>query len=415
LVTNICHHIEEDEYDEISDIELERSVHRVLLQLSNLKQQNKEFDHIEKFHEHLGDEFGTDATNDYTVVFPLNIPQDYVDQYGLTFKAYGVPVRPIDFDEGTRLLENVEEERDRSNQETLKELLDQYPISKFTERYDHSFWEISLSENSIQSVITTITRTIRTVIGKINYTEYGAVETRIEIDVLLDGAREGRNCVMPPLFYLLFSEGNFRSWRSDETLIRQDGIYLSEGFDDEYSLRTFPHEESRSVDENIASALREFGMGVAAQSNRNAFLHYWQALEEATLIDEYAGSKEPLNRLEPFVTVSPEGVYSNVVEWIAKKRNRLIHSGKNTVILVKDVELLHYLVSVSIDSLYELRSRDVAEIRGIMKYGDKSKRELDHIITQHEDEISDKETEIDSSKVVLSEARAARKWRQERS
>lgn len=415
LITNICHHVDEnDDYQDEADISLERGVHQVLLRMSNLKQNDEDFDYEERFYEELANELQPEEEITYRVIFPLNIPQEDVDQLDLAFKAYGIPVRPLDFDEGSDLFVKAREQSSSSHMDSLSEYLDQYPVSPFPDRFEDSFWELHLASRSEQSVLTTATKVIRTVVGKINYTEFRDDETPVVIDTLLDNTREAQDCVTPPSFYLLYIDGSFDAWQPDDTVSPRLGVPLSESFDDEYGrLRSLPRQESRPIDENIASALREFALGLSAQHNREAFLYYWQAIEEASLINEYEGSSEPLERLQPFISLSPQATYSDIIERIVSKRTRLVHSGRDTEVLMKDIKLLRYLAAQGIDAVYGLRDREEDEVRGIMKYGDKEMRELQDIIKQHQDNIEEHQEDMEKSRELLMKVKAAKQWRQE--
>ena len=415
LITNICQHVDENEdYQDAADISLEQSIHRVLLRMSDLKRSDEAFDYENRFYKELAEELEPETELTYRVIFPLNIPQDDVERFDLTFKAYGVPVRPLNFDEGKDLLMEAQEQGSPPHTESLTEYLEQDSVSLFPDSFEHSFWELQLSSRSEQSVLTTATRVSRTVAGKINYTELKNEEVPLVIDALLDSTREEQHCVTPPSFYLVFGEDSFQTWRPDDGISPRQGFSLSERFDDDYGrLRSLPREESRPIDENIASALREFALGLSAQNNREAFLYYWQALEEATLIDEYEGSNEPLERLKPFVSISPRETYSDVIKRFVSKRTRLVHSGRDTEVLVKDVKLLRYLATQGIDAIYELRDRGEDEVQGIMKYGDKGERELQDIIKQHRKDIDTHQEEAERTRELLAKAKAAKKWQQE--
>lgn len=415
LITNICQHVDEnDEYQDAADISLERAIHEVLLRMSNLKQSGEDFDYEARFYEELAEELESEAELTYRVVFSLNIPQEDVERFDLGFKSYGISVRPLDFEEGNDLLAEAKEQSSSPHMESLTEFLNQHPVSMFPDQFEHSFWELYLSGRSEQSVLTTAIKVVRTIVGKINYTEFRDEEIPVAVDTLLDNTRDDQDCVTPPSFYLLFTEDSLEAWRPDDTISPRLGVALSERFDDEYSrFRSLPREESRPIDENIASALREFGLGLTAQNNREAFLYYWQALEEATLIEEYEGSREPLERLKPFISLSPQDTYSDVIERIVSKRTRLVHSGRDTEVLVKDIRLLQDLVTQAIDAVYELRDREEREVRGIMKYGDKETKEIQDIIEQHEGDIEEHQEGVENTQELLAKARAAKQWKQE--
>ncbi|MFC7027866.1 hypothetical protein ACFQH8_10930 [Halomicroarcula sp. GCM10025710] len=126
------------------------------------------------------------------------------------------------------------------------------------------------------------------------------------------------------------------------------------------------------MDSDIADAFRALQSGLTATTNENAFLYYWRGIEEITLHARGARSQEALDRTLPLVRDEFDlEILESITEDLAEKRNEIVHSGIESPVYVRDVNLLRQLLFLSIEEMLSLRNDQYTrkQILGVLKRG----------------------------------------------
>jgi hypothetical protein len=102
-------------------------------------------------------------------------------------------------------------------------------------------------------------------------------------------------------------------------------------------------------------------------------------------------------------------ILESITEDLAEKRNEIVHSGIESPVYVRDVNLLRQLLCLSIEEMLSLRNDKYTrrEIMGVLKRGLKDEGQLEKAEMDLEEERSEKDS-------MLEEIEGARRWQKKR-
>lgn len=409
LLRRLCSEVQK--WDQVDD-QLEEE-HLELLIHQSLNEATQEDDVTGAFHRELRTTLDSTSTTPFRIVFPLNIRERRNETAPRTISANSTMIRKLDEDRWDELNEQAKSSYETDNNDQSYEEFLQNASERIVSNRHNTFYEFETEARNSDIAISLLSQDLDIILGKLNFTTIDSSLDQTPLEELRSLDRSLPEAIVRPRFYLVMEEGEYQDYHIGSRHEAYSGLRLPRGFEADFdSLRQFPVEAaSQEVDSDIADAFRALQSGLTATSNENAFLYYWRGIEEITLHARSATSKEALERTLPLVRDEFDlEILESITEDLAEKRNEIVHSGIESPVYVRDVNLLRQLLFLSIEEMLSLRNDKYTrtEIIGVLKRGLKDEGQLE----KAEEDIKKERSEKNS---ILEEIEGARRWKKERS
>ena len=409
LLRKLCSEVRKwDEADEqLEEEHLEFLIHQYL----NVA--NQDDDVTGAFQRELRTTLGSTPTRQFRIVFPLNIREGRSETAPRTISANSTTIRKLDEDRWNEINEEAKNSLQADNNDQSYDQFLQEASERIVSNRHNIFYEFETEARDSNIAISLLSQDLDIILGKLNFTVIDSSLDQTALEELRSLERSLPEAIVHPRVYLVMEEGEYQDYHAGSHRESYSGIRLPRGFEADFdSLRQFPVEAaSQEVDSDISDAFRALQSGLTATTNENAFLYYWRGIEEITLHTRGAKSLEALERTLPLVRDDFNlEILESITEDLAEKRNEIVHSGIESPVYVRDVNLLRQLLFLSTEEMLSLRNDPYTrrEIVGILKRGLKDEGQL----KKAEDDVKKERSEKNS---VLEEIKGVRRWKKERS
>ncbi|WP_336021524.1 hypothetical protein [Halobellus salinisoli] len=387
--------------------------HLELLIHQSLNEANQDNENVTgAFQKELRTTLSSTPTRRFRIVFPLNIRERGNETAPRTISANTTTIRKLEEDQWDELNEEAKNPSETiNNNQSYNEFIQDSSERLISSRHN-VFYEFETKARDSKIAISLLSQDLDIILGKLNFTAIDSSLDQTALEELRSLDRTLPEAFVRPGVYLVMEEGEYYDYHIGARYESYSGLRLPRGFGSDFdSLRQFPMEAAtEEVDSNIADAFRALQSGLTATTNENAFLYYWRGLEEITLHNRGAKSKEALERTLPLVYDEFDlEILESITEDLAEKRNEIVHSGIESPVYVRDVNLLRQLLFLSIERMLSLRRGKYSrrEILGVLKRGLNDKGQL----KMAEKGVKEERAEKDS---ILEEIEGARRWKKER-
>lgn len=408
LLRRLCSEVQNwDQADEqLEEEHLELLIHQ------SLNEANQDDDVTGAFQRELRTTLDSTPTRQFRIVFPLNIREGRKETAPRTISANSTAIRKLDQDQWNELNEEAKNSSNTDDNEQSYDEFLQDASGRIVSKRHNVFYEFETEARNSNIAISLLSQDLDIILGKLNFTATNSSLDQTALEELRSLNRSLPEAIVRPRIYLVVEEGEYQDYQIGARHESYSGFRLPRGFEADFdSLRQFPVEAaSQEVDSNIADAFRALQSGLTATTNENAFLYYWRGIEEITLHARAAKSQEALERTLPLVRDEFDlEILESITEDLAEKRNEIVHSGIESPVYVRDVNLLRQLLFLSIEETLSLRNDKYTrkEIMGVLKRGLKDEGQLEKAETDVIKERSEKDG-------ILEEIEGARRWKKER-
>lgn len=386
--------------------------HLELLIHQSLNEANEDDDITGAFQRELRTTLASTPTKRFRIVFPLNIRERRNETAPRTIGANTTIIRKIEEEHWDELSEEAKNSDETGNNAQSYDEFIQGASERIVSSRHNIFYEFETEARNSNIAISLMSQDLDIILGKLNFTAIDSSLDQTGLEELRSLDRSLPEAIVRPGVYLVMEEGEYHDYHIGSHSESYSGLRLPRGFETDFdSLRQFPVEAaSEEVDSDIADAIRALQSGLTAITNENAFLYYWRGIEEITLHEPGAKSKEALERTLPLVRGEFDlGILESITEELAEKRNEIVHSGIESPVYVRDVNLLRQLLFLSIEEMLSLRKDKYSrrEILGVLKRGLKNEGQIE----KAEKDVKKEKSEKDS---ILEEIEGARRWKKER-
>jgi hypothetical protein len=394
-----------------ADEQLEEE-HLELLIHQSLSEANQDDDVTAAFHRELQTTLGSKPTRQFRIVFPLNIREGRNEAAPHTISANSTTIRKLDGGQWDDINEEAKESAETENGGQSYEEFLQDTSDRIISNRHNVFYEFETEARNCNIAISLLSQDLDIILGKLNFTAIDSSLDQTALEDLRSLERSLPEAIVRPRVYLVKEEGQYQDYYAESHREPYSGLRLPRGFEADFNpLRQFPVEAaSQEVDSDIADAFRALQSGLTATTNENAFLYYWRGIEEITLHARGAKSQEALERTLPLVREEFDlEILESITEDLAEKRNDIVHSGIESPVYVRDVNLLRQLLFLSTEEMLSLRNDKYSrsEIMGVLKRGLKDEGQL----KRAEEDVKKERSEKNST---LEEIEGARRWKKER-
>jgi hypothetical protein len=345
-------------------------------------------------------------------VFPLNIRERQNETAPQTISANTTTIRKLDENQWNELNETAKDSSGvGDNIQSYNEYIQNAPKRIISSRHN-VFYEFRTEARNSNIAVSLLSQDLDIILGKLNFIAIDSSLDQTALEELRSLDRTLPEAIVRPGVYLVMEEGEYHDYDIGSQYDSYSGLDLPRGFEADFnSLRQFPMvAASEEVDADIADAFRALQSGLTATTNENAFLYYWRGIEEITLLDRGAKSKEALERTLPLVRDKFDlEILESITADLAEKRNEIVHSGIESPVYVRDVNLLRQLLFLSVERVLSLRNDEYTrrEILGVLKDG----RKDDDQLKKAENDVKKERSKKDSR---IEEIEGARRWNKEK-
>lgn len=408
LLRRLCSEVRKwDQADEqLEEEHLELLIHQ------SLNEASLEDNITSAFQRELRTTLDSTATEKFRIVFPLNIRERRNESVPRTISANSSTIRKLDKDQWNELHDEAKNSSEtEDNEQSYHEFL-QDASEKIVSSRHNVFYEFETNARNSNIAISLLSQDLDIILGKLNFTAIDSSLNQTALEELRSLDRLLPEAIVRPGVYLVTEDGEYQDYHAGPRHRAYSGLRLPRGFEADFdSLRQFPVEAaSQEVDSGIADAFRALQSGLTATTNENAFLYYWRGIEEITLHARGARSQEALDRTLPLVRDEFDlEILESITEDLAEKRNEIVHSGIESPVYVRDVNLLRQLLFLSIEEMLSLRNDQYTrkQILGVLKRGLVDEEQLGDL----EDNVKEEKSKKDDK---LEEIEGARRWKKER-
>lgn len=395
-----------------ADEQLEEEHLELLIHQSLNEAHQEEEDVTGAFQRDLRTTLGSAPTREFRIVFPLNIRERRNETAPRTLSANTTTLRKLDEDQWNVLHNEAENSSEiGGDDQSYNEFIEDAPERLISSRHN-IFYEFETEARDSSIAVSLLNQDLDIILGKLNFTaidsslDQSALEDLRSLDRTLPGA------IVRPSVYVVMEDGEYHDYHIGSQHESYSGLRLSRGFEADFdSLRQFPMAAaSEDVDSEIADAFRALQSGLIAPTNEAAFLNYWRGLEEITLHERGAASRKALERTLPLVRAEFDlEILESITDDLARKRNEIVHSGIESPVYVRDVNLLRQLLFLSIEEMLSMRNDTYTrrEILGVLKRGLNDEGQL----KQTEQNVKEDRSEKNG---ILEEIGGVRRWKKER-
>lgn len=409
LLRRLCSEVRKwDQADEqLEEEHLELLIHQ------SLNEANQDDGNVtDAFQRELRTTLGSTPTRQFRIVFPLNIRERQNETSPRTISANTTTIRKLEEEQWDELNDEAKNlSKIGDNDRSYNEFIQGASERLISSRHD-VFYEFETEARDSNIAISLLSRDLDIILGKFNFTAIDSSLNQTALEELRSLDRTLPEAIVRPGVYLVMEDGEYHDYHIGSRYESYSGLRLPRGFEADFnSLRQFPIEAaSEEVDSDIADAFRALQSGLTATTNENAFLYYWRGIEEITLHDRGAKSKEALERTLPLVRDEFDlEILESITEGLAEKRNEIVHSGIESPVYVRDVNLLRQLLFLSIEEMLSMRNGKYTrrEILGVLKRGLNDEGQLNNTEKQVEMKKSEEEN-------ILEEIEGVRRWKKKR-
>lgn len=410
LLRRLCSVVRQwDQADEqLEEEHLELLIHQSLNEAS----QDDDDDITSAFQRELRTTLASTATRQFRIVFPLNIRERQNETAPQTISANTTTIRKLDENQWNELNETAKDSSGvGDNIQSYNEHIQNAPKRIISSRHN-VFYEFRTEARNSNIAVSLLSQDLDIILGKLNFIAIDSSLDQTALEELRSLDRTLPEAIVRPGVYLVMEEGEYHDYDIGSQYDSYSGLDLPRGFEADFnSLRQFPMvAASEEVDSDIADAFRALQSGLTATTNENAFLYYWRGIEEITLLDRGAKSKEALERTLPLVRDKFDlEILESITADLAEKRNEIVHSGIESPVYVRDVNLLRQLLFLSVERVLSLRNDEYTrrEILGVLKDG----RKDDDQLKKAENDVKKERSKKDSR---IEEIEGARRWNKEK-
>lgn len=409
LLRRLCSEVQKwDQADEqLEEEHLELLIHQ------SLNEASQDDDVTGAFQRELRTTLGSTPTRKFRIVFPLNIRERRNETAPRTISANSTTIRKIDENRWNELNEEAKNSPETNNKDQSYDEFLQHASGRIVSNRHNVFYEFETEARNSNIAVSLLGQDLDIILGKLNFTAIDSSLDQTALEELRSLERSLPEAIVRPRVYLAMEGGEYQDYHAGSRRESYSGLRLPRGFEADFgSLRQFPVKAaSQEVDPDIADAFRALQSGLTATTNENAFLYYWRGIEEITLHARNAKSQEALERTLPLVRDEFDlEILESIIEDLAEKRNEIVHSGIESPVYVRDVNLLRQLLFLSTEEMLSLRNDQYTrrEIMGVLKRGLKDEGQLE----KAEKDIKKERSQKDS---ILEEIEGARRWKKERS
>jgi hypothetical protein len=408
LLRRLCSEVRKwDQADEqLEEEHLELLIHQ------SLNEANQDEDVTGAFQRELRTTLSSTPTNQFRIIFPLNIREGRNRTAPRTISANSTTIRKLDENQWNDLNEEAKNSSETDNNKKSYEEFLQDASGRIVSNRHNVFYEFETEARNSNIAISLLSQDLDIILGKLNFAAIDSGLDQTPLEELRSLERSLPQAIVRPRVYLVMEGNEYQDYDLGSRGESYTGLRLPRGFEADFeSLRQFPvRAASQEVDSDIADAFRALQSGLTATTNENAFLYYWRGIEEITLHSRGSNSHEALERTLPLVRVEFDlEILESITEDLAEKRNEIVHSGIESPVYVRDVNLLRQLLFLSTEEMLSLRNDQYTrrEIMGVLKRGLKDEGQLE----KSEDDIKKERVEKNNT---LKEIEGARRWKKER-
>lgn len=304
-----------------------------------------EEDPREEFDQRYGSLIGgiySSPCKSYRIGFPLNLPEgpDQIDHGGIV-------ITHLDRDEWKSQFQSEA----MANSE-FKEFMSDSQNS-FDRR--QTYWKFEHEARDTRFPVNKLEQELEIILGELTYTISHWTSRTVRTSSRIHPYAWSE--LRLPFVYIVLDGGDYESYFADENPVKRPSITkpaLSRSIEVDFS--QIPRfQDPDEVDRRIRSGFRNFYLGSTEQNQRDAFFHYWRALENLALVagDDETDSGDVLTRATSIVDfdemssefglVADQLTVEDRIRELVAKRNNLVHEGKRIIVERQDNDFLRAL------------------------------------------------------------------------
>lgn len=275
----------------------------------------------------------------YSIGFPLNLPEgpDQINHGGIVI---------------TQLDRYEWESQFQSEAMANPEFKDFMSDSKNSFGGRQTYWTFELEARDTRFPVNKLEQELEIILGKLIYTISHWTSRTVRTSSRIHPYAWSE--LRLPFVYIVLDDGDYESHFVDENPVERPSITkpaLSKSIEEDFS-QIPGFQDPDEVDRRIMSGFRNFYLGSTEQNQRDAFFHYWRALENLTLTagDDETDSWDVLTRATSIVDfdemssefglVADQLTVGDRIRELVSKRNNLVHEGKRIIVERQDNDFL---------------------------------------------------------------------------
>lgn len=312
--------------------------------LNDIKHEDEPDRYFEQNIGELHKQFGTTATTEYTIGFPLNFrfrPQRKQD----TFSALGHEIERMGRDEWlSEFKESAEEAKEEDSQghgdDRFTDFMEQVP-NDFSWT-NHTFWKFEMEARDEQFVIDRLERVLDYLLGKINIAAHAGTQESFSSSPSVWPS--GWSDLRHPFIYIVFEEDTYSQFYYDTDISPRNKFQVHSTRTSRYDIAidNFPDiaYPLESLEERFVETVRRFQAAITEPDREASFLEYWRGVESLTLTGEDNGMDTVIRRAEAPLEHSDHTFFRYRLKRARDKRNKLVHDGVDISVTRHDQNLL---------------------------------------------------------------------------